>query len=77
MADLPERKTAHGHDAYCHVCWNAVFALWIEAQDPEGKCPHGHVAAHDCPDAMGRARLSGAIAKYKADAKTDASGEVS
>ena len=65
IADLPPRKTlAGGFDAYCHVCWNPVYALWIDAtDDPAGKCPMGHAKATDCPDAMGRAKFAGQMAK--------------
>jgi len=52
-------------DARCHVCWNAVYMLWIDEQDPAGKCPLGHTAAHLCPDAIGRAQTTAGFLKLK------------
>jgi hypothetical protein len=63
---LKSVKTLNGKfDARCHVCWNAVYVLWIDEQDPAGKCPLGHIAAHRCPDAMNRARDAATIIKLK------------
>lgn len=58
-------KTLSGFDARCHVCWNAVYVLWIDDTDPAGKCPLGHKAAHQCPDAMNRAQDAASIIKLK------------
>lgn len=63
MRDLKPMRSLSGHDARCHVCWNAVWRLWIEDEDPAGKCPWGHTRAHDCPDAMDRARESAMLQK--------------
>jgi hypothetical protein len=59
-------KTLNGKfDARCHVCWNAVYTLWIDGQDPAGRCPFGHSAAHNCPDAMNRAQDAAGLIKLK------------
>jgi hypothetical protein len=59
-------KTLNGKfDARCHVCWNAVYVLWIDDQDPAGKCPFGHGAAHHCRDAMNRAQDAASFIKLK------------
>ena len=66
METLKPVKTLSGlHDARCHVCWNAVYVLWIDKSDPAGKCPLGHTKAHDCPDAMGRAQDAAPLLKLK------------
>jgi hypothetical protein len=65
---LPPRRTLNGKfDAYCRVCWNAVYALWIDDEDPAGRCPFGHGKATDCPDAMAAARNAATIAKLRRD----------
>jgi hypothetical protein len=59
IPDLPNRCTLNGDfDAYCHVCWNPVYALWIDEEDPCGECMYGHQNAIDCPDALKRARTT-------------------
>ena len=55
-------------DARCHVCWNAVYTLWIDDCDPAGKCPLGHTLAHLCPDAMNRAQDAACLMKAKKQA---------
>jgi len=64
---LPERKTLNGKfSAYCRVCWNPVYVLWIDDEDHEGKCQFGHIRAHECPDALERARTAATVQKLKA-----------
>jgi hypothetical protein len=47
-----------GHDAYCHVCWEPYYSLWVDTENaPSNECLFGHKAAHDCPQAMGAASL--------------------
>ena len=66
------RKTLNGKfDAYCHVCWNAVYVLWVSDEDPAGECVNGCKAATDCPEAMGRARLQAQLAKLRAEGILD------
>jgi hypothetical protein len=63
-ATLKPVKTLNGYDARCHVCWNAVYTLWIDG-DPGGKCPLGHVAAHQCHDAINGAKDAAGLIKLK------------
>jgi hypothetical protein len=68
IESLPPRQTLNGKfDAYCAICWNPVYALWISDEDPRGVCPFGAAKATDCPDAMAAARntamIRAAIAK--------------
>lgn len=62
----PDARSLNGkHSAYCSVCWNAVYALWIDDMDHGGRCPEGATEAHKCQDAMGRAKLSAQLAKLR------------
>jgi hypothetical protein len=64
---LSPLQSLSGHDAYCHVCWEPIYRLWIDKEnDPAGQCIHGAAAAHSCPEAMARAANSAGIAKLKA-----------
>lgn len=66
---LEPRRTLTGKfDAYCRICWNPVYVLWIDDDDdPRGRCAFGdHKKATDCPDAMNRARLWASVAKSRA-----------
>lgn len=66
--ELPVRKTLNKKfDAYCRVCWNAVYVLWVDDEDPAGKCMRGHKHAHECEDAMSRAQLQAVLAKLRKD----------
>lgn len=66
--DIPERKTLNKKfDAYCRVCWNPVYLLWIDDEDPSGQCMFGHKHAHECEDAMSRAQLQATLAKLRKD----------
>lgn len=63
---LPVRRTLNKKfSAYCEVCWNAVYVLWIDDEPHGGVCPLGHTKAEKCPDAMGRAELTVSIAKAR------------
>lgn len=55
------------HSSYCRVCWNTVYSLWHSQEPHSGQCPHGHTAAHECPDARGRAELRAALQKHRSD----------
>jgi hypothetical protein len=64
---LKSVRSLSGHDARCHVCWEAIYTLWIDRDDdPAGRCMHGHKQAHECPEAMARARTAGQMAKLRA-----------
>jgi len=68
IPSLPERKTFKGHDAYCHLCWNAVYVMWIDEEPPDyEKCPFGDHDAVSCPDAQSRAGLRAFLAKCERD----------
>jgi hypothetical protein len=67
--NLPPRTTLNGKwDAYCHVCWNAVYVLWADDEPPDyNKCAFGDFSAHTCHDAINRAKLRSQIIKLKND----------
>lgn len=61
-------KTRHGHDAYCHVCWHAIYILWVTEEPPDNdRCPHGAKSSLDCPDAKARDGLSAFLAQCRRD----------
>jgi hypothetical protein len=60
---LPPHQSLSGHDAYCHVCWEPVYTLWVDSEDPKGVCPFGETKATECAFAMNRARLAADIRK--------------
>jgi hypothetical protein len=75
IPSLPERLTLNKKfSAYCEVCWRPVYCLWIDSEPHGGVCVHGHSKAHECPDAMGEARLIASLRKYKAAAKEGGNG---
>lgn len=54
--DIPDRRAPAFPDkpysAYCKVCWNAVYVLWVDKKhDMDGKCPNGCTDPDKCPDA--------------------------
>lgn len=64
METLPDRRSLKDHgpySAYCRVCWNPVYSLWIGDEPPPGTCVLGKAVAHECSDAVGRALLSAAV----------------
>jgi hypothetical protein len=68
IRELEPHRTLNGQfDAYCRICWNPVYALWVDSVDPEGKCMFGHGRAEECPDAMAAARNSAVVAKLRRD----------
>jgi hypothetical protein len=54
---------------YCRVCWAPVYRLWADGIPPDNACYHGCKAAHECPDAMGRAMATGEALKIIAEEK--------
>ena len=64
MQTLPDRRCPSmpnvPHSAYCRVCWNAVYCLWVDGSH-DGRCPHGASVAHECRDAVAAASNSAAI----------------
>ena len=53
------------HSSYCKACWYPVYSMWIDTDDHLGECPQGHSAAHECPEAMGRAKFSADLQKAR------------
>jgi hypothetical protein len=59
---LPDIRTLNGEwDAYCHVCWEPFYTLWVSDEEPDHTCVVGAERALDCPQAMGRARLKASL----------------
>lgn len=74
IQSLPEKKTLNGlFDAYCHVCWNPVYVLWVDDEPPiYDKCFLGdHHTALTCPDACGRAQLRSTLARLEREGLID------
>lgn len=65
MRELRPMRSLSGHDARCHVCWHPVYRGWIEAEDPAGRCPWGHVRATDCREAMAREHDAAGLLKLR------------
>ena len=66
---IEPRRTLNGlFDAYCHVCWNPVYRLWVSDEDPAGRCIFGLDDARKCPDAMAAARNAAAIKRAMKEA---------
>lgn len=56
---IPDVRSLRDHgpySAYCQVCWYSVYKGWIDDNPHCGVCPHGHLQAELCHDAMTRAR---------------------
>jgi len=64
----PDRRALglpdHPYSAYCKVCWQAIYSLWIEAEDHGGVCPFGAKQIGDCAQASSWERMKGEIKKY-------------
>lgn len=77
IPELPDRRSACDHgpfSAYCKVCWNPVYVLWIDKHPHGGVCPFGHTKAATCPDVWAAARNSQMIREGKAKSKALAQG---
>lgn len=65
-------RSAHDHgpySAYCQVCWNPVYTLWIDKESHGGRCMFGETCASRCPDALGRAVTTRNLMAAKAASK--------
>ena len=62
------------HSSYCKVCWNPVYSLWHSTEPHHGECPHGCAQAHECEDAIGRAKLRAELAKHRAAPNAEITG---
>lgn len=69
IAALTPKTTLNGKwDAYCHVCWNAIYVLWADKVPPDhSRCPHGAATAQTCPDALAAARNTALFARLRRD----------
>lgn len=68
IPNLPDRKTLNQKfSAYCKVCWNPVYCLWIDSADPHGVCFENPLNTDPtkCSDAIERAKLSSLIARLR------------
>lgn len=64
MTGAQETKPTPEWDRCCHVCWNRVYAIWLE--EPRSDCPFGgHTNPHECPDAMTAARNAASFIKLR------------
>ncbi len=70
--DLPDRRALAFPDepfsAYCKVCWQGVYCLWIDKEDHHrGECMFGHKKIDDCKQAMDWEKFRGSVRKYLAE----------
>ena len=59
-------------DRRCHVCWNRVYVLYVDA--PRSDCPWGHTKAHECPDALAASRNTASFIKARKQIADETSG---
>ena len=53
IPSLPDIKGPRGIDAYCHVCWEPVYRLWVDPEPPDyDVCAIGPYSAQTCPNAV-------------------------
>lgn len=66
--DLPDRRALglpeEPYSAYCRVCWQGVYGLWIEREPHNGVCPFGADAIGNCQQAMDMERIRGEVKKH-------------
>lgn len=76
MQELPDRRSLGLPDepfsAYCKVCWQNVYCLWIDKAPHGGVCMFGHRKMSDCKQATDWAQMVGRIKSYT----KKASGEI-
>jgi len=74
METIPDRRALGLQDipfsAYCRVCWQGVYALWVEKENHKGVCPFGAEKIGDCEQASAWERRRGEIKKYLAEHQT-------
>jgi hypothetical protein len=77
MDSLPDRRAVafpdEPYSAYCKVCWQCVYPLWIDKEDHHrGECMVGASKMEDCKQAMEWAQCVGKIRSYvKASRRTN------
>lgn len=54
------------YSAFCKICWQGVYALWIDKEDHKGVCPFGALKISDCKQAMDWEQTKGRIKAYLA-----------
>ena len=68
MLDLPDQRALAFPDepfsAYCRVCWQNVYCLWIDKEPHGGVCIFGAIKAQDSKQAMDWERFKGGIKKH-------------
>lgn len=52
------------YSAYCKVCWQNVYCLWIDKQAHGGACIDGHSEMKECRQAMQWEEAIGKIKSY-------------
>lgn len=67
---LPDKRALafpdEPYSAYCRVCWHPYYRFWVTKDDHHnGECVFQHKSADQCPNAMGRERMTAQIRKYK------------
>lgn len=68
MSDIPDVRALGLPDvpysAFCKVCWQNVYSLWIDKEDHEGVCPFGATEIGGCAQAMDWEQAKGKIKAY-------------
>lgn len=71
IADLPDFRAPSLKDepysAYCKVCWQTVYSLWIDKIPHNGACIFGHTKIEQCSQAMEWEEFKGRIRKAVAE----------
>ena len=66
--DLPDSRALglkdEPYSAYCKVCWQRVYACWIEPEPHGGVCPFGAMKIEACEQAMDWERVIGEVKSY-------------
>lgn len=73
--ELPDHRAPKMKDvpysAYCKVCWQAVYSLWIDKEPHDGSCIEGACRIEDCNQAMEWERFRGRIRKYVSETEAE------
>lgn len=70
MDDLPDRRALglpeQPYSAYCRVCWQPVYAFWIDSEPHRGECVEGARVIGGCRQALDWEQAKGERRKYLA-----------
>lgn len=70
-SDLPDFRALSLKDepysAYCKICWQTVYSLWIDKVHHNGACIFGHTKIEQCSQAMKWEEFKGRIRKAVAE----------